>query len=101
MIGKRAKEFVLQRDWSGMAFELLIVALGVILDIQTSNWNDERLKDARTTRAPTTPLYEIAGTFWSSIFPRGNEAAVLETSHAGFEAAFHDRGHHCSDCGCV
>ncbi len=47
MIGKRAREFVRQRDWVGTAFELLIVALGVLLGIQASNWNDDRLRNAR------------------------------------------------------
>lgn len=47
MIGKRAIAFVRRRDWSGMVFELLIVALGVLLGIQASNWNDDRLRHAR------------------------------------------------------
>ncbi|MEZ5461647.1 hypothetical protein [Dokdonella sp.] len=47
MISKRAFAFFRQRDWSGMIFELLIVALGVLLGIQASNWNDDRLRHAR------------------------------------------------------
>ena len=47
MIGKRAREFVRHRNWSAAAFELLIVALGVLLGIQASNWNDDRLRNAR------------------------------------------------------
>lgn len=47
MISKRAIAYIRQRDWPGMVFELLIVALGVLLGIQASNWNDERLLKAR------------------------------------------------------
>ncbi|MGB0135334.1 hypothetical protein [Dokdonella sp.] len=47
MISWRALAFFRQRDWSGMTLELLIVALGVLLGIQASNWNDDRLRHAR------------------------------------------------------
>lgn len=36
-----------QRDWAGMLFELLIVALGVLLGIEASNWNAGRERSAR------------------------------------------------------
>ena len=47
MIRKRIIAYFRQRDWPGMTFELLIVALGVLLGIQASNWNDDRLRLAR------------------------------------------------------
>lgn len=46
--GRRIISFLRQRDWPGMLFELLIVAIGVILGIQASDWNARRAQARRT-----------------------------------------------------
>ena len=45
---RRIVSFLRQRDWPGMLFELLIVAIGVILGIQASDWNAKRAHARRT-----------------------------------------------------
>lgn len=47
MFHRRAIAFVRKRDWTGMLFELLVVALGVLLGIEASNWNERRLRAAQ------------------------------------------------------
>lgn len=46
--GRRIISFLRQRDWPGMLFELLIVAIGVMLGIQASDWNAKRAQARRT-----------------------------------------------------
>lgn len=40
--GRRVVSFMRQRDWPAALFELLIVAVGVLLGIEASNWNESR-----------------------------------------------------------
>lgn len=47
MITRRAMAFLRKRDWAGMLFELLVVALGVLLGIEAANWNERRLRAIR------------------------------------------------------
>lgn len=47
MFHRRAIAFFRKRDWTGMMFELLVVALGVLLGIEASNWNERRVRAAR------------------------------------------------------
>ena len=48
--GKRIIAFMRSRDWPGALFELLIVALGVLLGIEASNWNKTREERQRTAQ---------------------------------------------------
>ena len=48
--GKRIIAFMRSRDWPGALFELLIVALGVLLGIEASNWNESREERQRTAQ---------------------------------------------------
>jgi hypothetical protein len=45
---RRIISFLRQRDWPGMLFELLIVAIGVMLGIQANDWNAKRAQARRT-----------------------------------------------------
>jgi hypothetical protein len=45
---RRFVSYLRQRDWPAMMFELLIVALGVLVGIEASNWNSERADQRRT-----------------------------------------------------
>ena len=51
MLGSgRIVSFMRERDWPGALFELLIVALGVLLGIQANNWNESREERRRTAQ---------------------------------------------------
>ena len=47
MITKRIADFVRAQDWNAIAVEFVIVAAGVLMGIQVSNWNEARIEKAR------------------------------------------------------
>lgn len=50
---RRTVRFLRQRDWPAAGFELIVVALGVLLGITASNWNEDRVRDNRSRMAIT------------------------------------------------
>jgi hypothetical protein len=80
---QRFVSYLRQRDWPGMFFELLVVALGVLLGIQASNWNDavaERRRTALIIEALRKDLRD-------DIFVEREAAAQVDAGLAAFDAA--------------
>ena len=47
MIIKRIARFVRAQDWNAIAVEFVIVTAGVLMGIEVSNWNNDRVEQAR------------------------------------------------------
>jgi hypothetical protein len=43
MLFKRVAQHVVAQNWTAVAIDFLIVVIGVVIGIQVSNWNDQRL----------------------------------------------------------
>ena len=72
-----------QRDWPGALFELLIVALGVLLGIEASNWNESRDAARRSALAVTVLRQDLR----DGIRYEGQAGAEVDAGLAAFDAA--------------
>lgn len=78
-----------QRDWPGALFELLIVALGVLLGIEASNWNENRDESRRTAQVITMLRRDLQ----DGIDVEDDVGAEVDAGLASFETA-RKRGEH-------
>jgi len=81
--GRRAISFMRQRDWPGALFELLIVALGVLLGIEASNWNESRDAARRSALAVTVLRQDLR----DGIGYEARAGAEVDAGLAAFDAA--------------
>lgn len=61
MILKRIARYVRAQDWNAIAIEFVIVATGVLMGIQVSNWNDGRIEKARVVQQEASLRAELQG----------------------------------------
>ena len=61
MIKKRIVRYLRAQDWNAIAIEFVIVAAGVLIGIQVSNWNDGRLERARLVQQEASLRTELQG----------------------------------------
>lgn len=61
MIIKRIVRRLGAQDWNAIAIELVIVAAGVLIGIQVSNWNDSRIEKARVVQQEASLRTELQG----------------------------------------
>lgn len=61
MMIKRIVRYLGAQDWNAIAIEFVIVAAGVLMGIQVSNWNDDRLEKARVHRQEASLRTELQG----------------------------------------
>ena len=80
---RRLVSFMRQRDWPSMIFELLVVALGVGLGIQASNWNSERTDRRRTEQMVKVLRQDLR----DGIGVEEGAAAEVDAGLAAFDAA--------------
>ena len=80
---RRLVSFMRQRDWPSMIFELLVVALGVGLGIQASNWNAERTDRRRTEQMVKVLRQDLR----DGIGVEEGAAAEVDAGLAAFDAA--------------
>jgi len=57
----RMARYLGAQDWNAIAIEFLIVTAGVLMGIQVSNWNDDRLDKARTDQQLASFHTELEG----------------------------------------
>lgn len=81
--GGRIISFMRKRDWPGALFELLIVALGVLLGIQASNWNESRDERRRTAQVVGVLRQDLQ----DGIGVEEKAAAEVDEGLAAFDAA--------------
>lgn len=58
---KRIVRYLGTQDWNAIAVEFVIVTAGVLLGIQVSNWNDDRLDKARVDQQLASLRTELQG----------------------------------------
>lgn len=58
---KRIARYLAAQDWNAVAIEFLIVTAGVLMGIQVSNWNDDRLDKARVDQQLASFHTELEG----------------------------------------
>lgn len=58
---KRIVRYLSAQDWNAIAIEFVIVAAGVLMGIQVSNWNDDRLDKARVDQQLASLRTELEG----------------------------------------
>jgi hypothetical protein len=58
---KRIVRYLGVQDWNAIAIEFVIVAAGVLMGIQVSNWNDDRLDKARADQQLASFRAELEG----------------------------------------
>jgi hypothetical protein len=61
MMIKRMVRYLRAQDWSAIAIEFVIVAAGVLMGIQVSNWNNDRLEKARVNQQVASLRTELKG----------------------------------------
>jgi len=61
MIIKRIVRYLSAQDWNAIAIEFVIVAAGVLMGIQVSNWNDGRVERARVNQQESSLRTELQG----------------------------------------
>jgi hypothetical protein len=61
MISKRIVRYLKAQDWNAIAIEFVIVAAGVLMGIQLSNWNDVRVEKARVNQQVASLRTELEG----------------------------------------
>ncbi len=61
MIIKRIVRYLGAQHWNAIAIEFVIVAAGVLMGIQVSNWNDDRLEKARVNQQVASLRTELQG----------------------------------------
>lgn len=61
MIIKRMVRYLSAQDWNAVAIEFVIVAAGVLMGIQVSNWNDDRLEKTRVSQQVASLRTELQG----------------------------------------
>jgi hypothetical protein len=81
--GRRVVSFMRQRDWPAALFELLIVAVGVLLGIEASNWNASRDAAHRSTLAATVLRQDLQ----DGIRVEDEAGAEVDAGLAAFDAA--------------
>jgi hypothetical protein len=72
-----------QRDWPAALFELLIVAVGVLLGIEASNWNESRDATRRSALAVNVLRQDLR----DGIRYEGRAGAEVDAGLAAFDAA--------------
>jgi len=58
---KRIVRYLSAQEWNAIAIEFVIVAAGVLMGIQVSNWNDDRLDKARVDQQLASLRTELEG----------------------------------------
>jgi hypothetical protein len=58
---KRIARYLGAQEWNAIAIEFVIVTAGVLMGIQVSNWNDDRLEKARIHAQLTSLRTELNG----------------------------------------
>jgi len=58
---KRIVRYLSAQDWNAIAIEFVIVTAGVLMGIQVSNWNDDRLDKARVHQQLASLRIELEG----------------------------------------
>lgn len=58
---KRIVRYLSAQDWNAIAIEFVIVTAGVLMGIQVSNWNDDRLEKARVEQQLASLRIELEG----------------------------------------
>jgi hypothetical protein len=81
--GRRVVSFMRQRDWPGALFELLIVALGVLLAIEASNWSESRDAARRSNQAVAVLRQDLR----DGIRYEARAGAEVDAGLAAFDAA--------------
>jgi hypothetical protein len=81
--GRRVVPFMRQRDWPAAFFELLIVAVGVLLGIEASNWNESRDAARRSALAATVLRQDLQ----DGIRFEDESGAEIDAGLAAFAAA--------------
>ncbi len=81
--GHRVIAFMRQRDWPAALFELLIVAVGVLLGIEASNWNESRDAARRSALAATVLRQDLQ----DGIRVEEDAGAEVDAGLAAFAAA--------------
>jgi hypothetical protein len=61
MIIKRIVRYLGAQDWNAIAIEFVIVTAGVLMGIQVSNWNDDRIEKARVRQQKASLRAELQG----------------------------------------
>lgn len=61
MIVKRIRRYLREQDWNAITIEFVIVAAGVLMGIQVSNWNDGRIEKARVDQQEASIRAELQG----------------------------------------
>ena len=61
MIIKRIARFVRAQDWNAIVVEFVIVAAGVLMGIEVSNWNEARVEKARVQQQVASLGNELQG----------------------------------------
>lgn len=87
--GRRVIQFMRERDWPAALFELLVVALGVLLGIEASNWNQARERHRRTAQVINVLRRDLN----DGIFVEDVAAQEVDAGLAAFEQA-RRRGEH-------
>lgn len=85
----RVISFVRQRDWPAALFELMIVAVGVLLGIEASNWNESRDAARRSAQAVNVLRQDLR----DGIRYESQAGAEVDAGLAAFDAA-RKRGQH-------
>jgi len=58
---QRITRYLSAQNWNAIAIEFLIVTAGVLMGIQVSNWNDDRVEKARVGQQLTSLRTELEG----------------------------------------
>jgi hypothetical protein len=61
MIIKHIRRYLSAQDWNAIAIEFVIVTAGVLMGIQVSNWNTDRVEKARVGQQEASLRTELQG----------------------------------------
>src|SRR5689334_9017255 len=81
--GHRVVQFMRNRAWPAALFELLVVALGVLLGIEASNWNQAREERQRTEQVIDVLRKDLN----DGIFVENEASREVDAGLAAFAAA--------------
>src|SRR5215207_7388482 len=75
----RIARYLSEQHWNAIAIEFVIVTAGVLMGIQVSNWNDDRLDRARTDQQLASFHTELEGNLATvRRYQRGVEAQLRD-----------------------
>ena len=77
VILRRIILYVRAQDWNAIAIEFVIVAAGVLMGIQVSNWNDDRVQKARLEQQLASLRTELKGNLATIKTYQGNVESQL------------------------